>query len=360
MSLRNNDIIIFLESLFPLLKINIRAVKRKIDEYRSNYIVLDEARAHFKHLCLPINEFIEQFVSVDDTGSLRPLCALLESPMPNSDRSGVFVIDVCIVLTIFCRGSIKEKCGVLFDMYSTDSEHLTETQLSDLLMRIAHCVKKMRIAPISEMTQDDIKHIAFLARIRPDGSGFYNTLSKKEFLHWITDGRDAAVAIKFIRVYNRILDMVTVLNSRADKIVQIFDAKSVSRNFGLVKSPPGTIHFSHIIYANDNHVSMIVLSSARINIECHAVFPTSHPLLQSRSSRFHIQNAECCERYYLKALTRDASYTMQTYPLNDGMTAYRYDMTSSIECDTYRLTASTSSNQSAIYLSAPCFHDEVV
>lgn len=200
---------------------------------------------------IPSSSFRDYFPeSFLPSSLLQPVINLLgfviptQSTVPTTANVHVCILDVITTLCLLLYGDWKLKMEILFRWYNLNNTGLMEEDEHFLLLkRIGHCLRKLKLIGVLDLTDDDAKFMAIQARIvlhtdkdKPvqrlttpttvEGEGervasFRPGLYVDEFITWSETNTVCSIAFKFMKVLQRLVDVMAMLDMRTEKLHQI-------------------------------------------------------------------------------------------------------------------------------------------
>ena len=277
----------------------------------------------------------------------------------------VLLLDVLTVLVIIFRGSLVEKLQYLFNWYNISENGLmNELEHTLFIMRVADCFHRIKAIGSIDITEDDAKHLALVARSRIENGKirFVAGLTFNDFHRWTLESKEHSVLVKFIHVLDRFVNTLLALQSRTNAINGLIEEKRQYREnavfvpkmdlFDCIEHPS----VAHITFRSQCYVSACI-SLAEVSVEIDEVYircekiklvanpfydiPESMKQSQQWQKRNILKQAspDCCEKEYL--LVSHHRCPIQPHYVRRGDLFVRFDVPN-LEPDTrYILTPYT-------------------
>lgn len=310
--LLNNDLVRFVDSILPYFQLSLNHVKEAIALYNTRKSTRANIYGDTIQMCTePINDCLNYFPACQKEARLlmEALCVDKRSQVPL-----VRLLDVLILLTIISRGRMKEKSELLYSFFAVaEPEGMLEYEHAGLIFGIATCLKRIGALKHLDLTEEDAAHLAFLARIRTDGQGFYPSLSFSQFFHWIQNSIESNLIFTFVRQINRLLEICVSMDSRLDALaLMLTDITTYSdKGIGLPKLDTFSTVFvertPQLIFLNVDSVSFLLprdpIAKADLYVQIDFVHHPPHERyelakrLKSRLREFDAQ--KCCDKTFM-------------------------------------------------------------
>jgi hypothetical protein len=256
-SLKNDGFIKLIDDIIPLFRLNYTIVSeiRQLIEIKENLSNISFQNLEF-HIWT-----IDDCITFFKDKSLTVPSILLKL----NEHNKIKLLDLIIVLTLFTKGPIKDKCNMLYNFFAvSEPEGLLEREHVTMLIKTVNCLVKIGVLKSLDFTEDDAKHIAFLGRICEDGSKFYPSLSFQEFYAWVSNSTEVNAIFKSVRLLNRLLEICITLDNRAVSVSHLLNTiKSLADNSNVVKSTDSSAPLgdSYVIYRGISELSFILFSA---------------------------------------------------------------------------------------------------
>lgn len=313
-SLIHNELVQFIDFILPFTQIPLDVVHEMIEHYHHEKRI--QSLLHGDHLQVwevPLHQ-ISAYYPPQYEETLAPLTKQLAEKSPSdSNVKLIKLLDLLILLTILCRGKLRDKAQLLFSYYAVhEPEGMLEWEHSQFIQRVSSCLKKIGAIKGSEISVHDANYLAFLARVKEGGRGFHLSLTFNDFFHWIQNSSETSPAFVFIRLINHFLRICQTLDSRIDSLSS-FIAEVTSDNFSTqtmqVPKLSSSYKFApacpYLLFLTDKSVHFILQPPECSDVSSETYYvriDTIHPFSQSS---FVISNHErtpaCCEKYYIKS-----------------------------------------------------------
>jgi hypothetical protein len=310
--LADNDLVRFLDSILPYFQLSLNNVKEAITIYNLKKSTRANMYGDTIQMCTePLNDCLYYFPACkEEVGQLMgALCIDKRSPVPL-----VRLLDVLILLTIISRGRMKEKSELLFSFFAVaEPEGMLEYEHAGLIFSVANCLKRIGAMKHLDMTEEDAAHLAFLARIRSDGQGFYPSLSFSEFFHWIQNSTESNLIFTFIRQINRLLEICVSMDSRIDALASMLtDITTFSdKGIGLPKLDNSSAVFvertPQLIFLSADSASFLLprepTAKSDLFVQIDYVHHPPHQRYELakrlRSKHRDLDPQKCCDKTYM-------------------------------------------------------------
>lgn len=104
---------------------------------------------------------------------------------------------------------------------------MTELEHSVFIQRAAKCLHNIKLFGLIEITRDDARYSATLARVKTDGMKikFIPGLNFEEFCIWIRSSKESELIFRFFKVFERLIDTLGALRNRTNSIYNIMKEK---------------------------------------------------------------------------------------------------------------------------------------
>jgi len=213
--------------VLPLIRIDFGAVLAALDAYcdgNRNPEVVDR----YLHV-----ESAAQYFPGAVRGEIHRISKLLAVDVPRGDghnlqEKRVNMLDILLTLTVLVRGSLEEKSRLLFNWFDfSHSGMLTEAELTIFLQRTANCLARIQVISSFEIGQADARHMALLARVKPDGS-MVAEVSLERFIEFLDTNRATQTIRRILRIIDRLLHRISDLGHRIHQAHRVVEAKRVS------------------------------------------------------------------------------------------------------------------------------------
>ena len=141
----------------------------------------------------------------------------------------VYLLDVLTVLIILLRGSVRDKARYLFTWYNiSGSGLLTELEHIVFIQRVGSVLQRMKVLGAADMSIDDAKHMAFVARAKVSpgaATTFLPGLTLRDLIAWIHECKETRVIFTFFSVLDQLVDSLCLLQNRTDALAAVLVAK---------------------------------------------------------------------------------------------------------------------------------------
>lgn len=186
---------------------------------------------------IPIGE-VQDYIDEDvlPADLLEPLISYLSFQVQGGE-SKICILDILTILCLLMYGEWKEKMRLLFGWYNLNKKGLLEEQEHFIfLKRLGHILRKMKFIGALDMTDDDCTFMAVQARIviqeRNGGSGhvgqFRPGLYFDDFLQWTETNTVCRTLFEFLRVLQRLIDMLLLLDRRSQRLHEVMEDKRLA------------------------------------------------------------------------------------------------------------------------------------
>ena len=187
-------------------------------------------------------ESVDRFLYIDASAQYFPkevrseivrISGLLAVDVPRGDgtmlaEKRVNMLDVLLTLTVLVQGSLEEKAGVLFSWFDySHSGMLTEVELTVFLTRTASCLSRIQVISSFEIGQADARHMALLARVKPDGS-VVPEVSLERFVAFLDTNKATTTIRRILCIIDRLLFRINNLKQRIQNAHLAVEAKNAS------------------------------------------------------------------------------------------------------------------------------------
>jgi hypothetical protein len=221
--------------------------------------------------------FPESFISGE---LLQTLLEKLAFTISETLYIHVCILDVITCLCLLLNGAWKDKMTMIFKWYNLNQTGLMEEEEHFLcLRRIGHCLRKLKFIGAMELTDDDAKFLAVEARIMVDTkrnqnkekqqlASFRPGLYIDDFISWSESNHVCKLVFEFIRVFQRLLDMLALLDMRCDKLHSISEAKQneQKKSFPVPIELPNIIKKKMINYNTTNkNITLVYCDANRVS-----------------------------------------------------------------------------------------------
>jgi len=203
--------------VLPLLRADLPVVREAVANYSKskgapNLNRLEEAELTFECLAaLFPASYLDLLASM-----FRYLCYSV-----NLIGEHVSFLDILQVLTIFCRGSVEEKGTLLFELFNfTGSGRMSELELIRFIVKASDNFQKLKLTGALEVTMDDARYIAMLARVREDGSDLLPFLQLADFQRFLKTNAVTVAIMKIVDTLNRLYLTMLNLGGRASLLLE--------------------------------------------------------------------------------------------------------------------------------------------
>jgi hypothetical protein len=314
LSMGNNELVKFIDFLLPFTRIPIAVIQEMIRRYYEQ----QQLRSLLHGDTLQVWE--EELESMSAAGYypseyheiIFPLLQKLAVKPLTHHTKTVKILDLLIILTILCHGKLREKSQLLYSYFAiNEPEGMLEWEHSQLIQRVSTCLKKIGAIKSSEISVDDAKHLAFLARIKEDRRGFYPSLSFNEFFHWIQNSTETSPAFIFIRLINQFLRICQTLNQRMDSLTSLL-SEITSENFSTQTIAVPKLSSNHTLLPLCPHLLLLTdktahfilrytprfLESLTSSEDYFVQIDTIHPMSHYMPAPPSEHKSSCCEKFY--------------------------------------------------------------
>ena len=111
---------------------------------------------------------------------------------------------------------------------------MDEVEHRTLIYRVMECMKKIRLAQLLDITMDDAKYLALVARAKyrhNNEISFIPGLNYQDFIEWVKNTPECNTFFTLIIVWNRLVSAVTMLDNRSTAAFDIMEEKLVYFKF---------------------------------------------------------------------------------------------------------------------------------
>lgn len=350
-SMKNNGLVQILDLVIPLFRLNFQVVTEAVNIYQEK---MGSISTRIDTFSIPPEKYTDYFPRCENL--LDIIINKLSEFIHDENIIAVKLMDILIVLTIFTKGSVKDKCKMLFGFFAlSETQGLLENEHTTMLTRTMNCFKKLGFLKTLDFTEDDARHIAFLARIKEDGKSFHLSLSFQDFFLWVSNSSQANSIFKSVRLLNRLMEICISLDNKASSVTDLLnDITSQSRGVGEIRNIDLTTkllmsYTPAVIYRSHCNVSFVVPRTTEYNdhvnyfVKIEQLNPVSYPLYsrakrlaetyRAHNSSFEKSNAKK-HKYYSKV-----RYVQLQVPLDSSFA--RLDIKDLIPSQIYHFTVCT-------------------
>jgi hypothetical protein len=181
-----------------------------------------------------------------DEKYLLPVVEVLSfSLVGKPDTKKICILDILTVLCILFMGDWDDKMAMMFRWYNLNNTGLMEEDEHFLMLqRVGHCFRKLKFIGPLELTDDDAKFIALSARISFKNNNFSDEsrissstaafrpgMYLDDFLQWSKLHDVCQLLFQFMRVFQRLIDMLVLLDLRSEKLQALSMEKLNARRY---------------------------------------------------------------------------------------------------------------------------------
>lgn len=311
--LKSNTFLSFFDFLLPYLRLELTVVKDALLIYDLKV----SARTQYGdtlHLAAgTVEEIIKYFPGKE--GVLQPLVHKLSAFPFGAKQRTVQFLDVLIVLTLLTKGALHEKARLLYSFFAlAEPEGMLEYEHAGLIQKVGTCLKKIDAIRPLDLSADDARYLADLARRNEEG-GYHKSLNFNNFFHWITTSPETSPAFQFIRLVNRLLQVARTLDAKSNAISSMLNdiTNPPDASIGVPKFSSNNLllqdYIPQIVFCNSKSISFLLPSSKAyytdvfVQIEKTQVAP--QPLFEAANNKAHAQRntpaaevESCCTKTY--------------------------------------------------------------
>jgi hypothetical protein len=310
--LKSNSFLKFLDSLLPYFRLELNVVKEAL-------VIFDlqvRSRSQYGdtlHLAAgTVSEILTYFPTKKE--ELKPLLIKLSDQPYGAEKRTVQFLDVLIVLTLLTRGSLKQKAQLLYSFFAlAEPEGMLEYEHAGLIQKVGNCFKKIDAIRPLDLTVDDARYLADIARRNEEEGGYYRSLNFNNFFHWITHSKETNPAFQFVRLLNRLLHIARTLDAKTNAIASmLYDITNPpDSSLGVPKFSANDLILQdfvpQIVFCSSQRVSLLLptckafYSDVYVQIEKTQVAPfplfdvTSKDLAKCSAGA---DSTQCCSKVY--------------------------------------------------------------
>jgi hypothetical protein len=233
-------------------------------------------------------------------------------------------MDVLIILTLLTKGKLQDKARLLYSFFAlAEPEGMLEYEHAGLIQKVGACLKKIDAIRPLDLTADDARYLADLARRNGEEGGYHKSLNFSNFFRWITHSNETSPVFQFIRLVNRLLHITRTLDAKTNAIASMLHdiTNPPDASIGVPKFSKNSLllqdHIPQIVFCSNRGVSFLLPSSKAyytdvyVHIEKTQTAP--YPLYEITSKDLAKRNTaaeveQCCTKAY-HIVTRQHIYS---------------------------------------------------
>lgn len=298
---RAHNVLKHLDSIKPILQLDfnyVKLVNERLTRSKPDHILLN----YYDVLVADVMKIFPNQAAI-----LTGLISIFQFHKPHVGLS-VMVLDILTTLSILTTGSVTEKSKLLFQLYNINQMGLMEeAEHVNFMLRTSHCMKKLRLMGVLDLSAPDAKYIALDARVKYENNQitYAPGLYLADFTRWVQTSKECQTLFKFVKVLNRLVDSLLTLETRTNAVLSIMEAKkSYMANAPYVPPPEmfkscmQTNASAFVVFRSQTCVSMSIpllnLQTDEVYIKYDKVVP-SPPTLYEISRAILKRNADICK-----------------------------------------------------------------
>jgi hypothetical protein len=320
--LKSNTFLSFLDSLLPYLRLDLSVVKDALVIYDLKVSTRTQYGDTLHLAAGTVEEIVKYFPGKEDT--LKPLAYKLSAFPFGAKKRTVQFLDVLIILTLLTKGPLREKARLLYSFFAlAEPEGMLEYEHAGLIQKVGACLKKIDAIRPLDLTADDARYLADLARRNDEEGGYHKSLNFSNFFNWITHSNETNPAFQFIRLVNRLMFITRTLDAKTNAIAAMLhditnppDAsigvpKFSSNNLVLQEPIPQIVFctnkgISFLLPSNKAYFTDVYVHIEKVQVAPYPLFEVSNKELAKGSAAAEVD--QCCTRAY-HIVTRQHIYS---------------------------------------------------